>query len=82
MIEENEEIEQLKKELDELRSKLDAKKNSHEGLKEQFILLYHVEGEKNAELTNLRGDTSKQLASNQEFQREIEKFKQTNYRMQ
>ena len=40
-----------------------------------------MEGEKNAELANLRGDTSKQLASNQEFEREIENYKQHNYRI-
>jgi hypothetical protein len=43
--------------------------------------LYHQEGEKNAELATLRGDTSKQLTSNQEFEAEIEKYKVKNQRL-
>jgi hypothetical protein len=47
------------------------KKKDHTGLKEEFIQLHHEEGEKNAELATLRGDTSKQLTSNKEFEGEI-----------
>ena len=42
--------------------------------------MYHVEGETNAELAALRGDTSKQLANNQEYEGEVERFKQSNSR--
>lgn len=43
--------------------------------------LHHVEGERNADLAGLRGDTSKQLAANQDCEAEIERIKQANERL-
>ncbi len=37
--------------------------------------LHHLEGEKTADLAQLRGDTSKQLESNQELEAEIERLR-------
>lgn len=54
--------------LEDLRQRIKAKQGQHEQLKESYAHLYHQEGERNAELTTLRGDTSKQLASNNEFE--------------
>lgn len=64
LAEQSREIDKLREILEELRSKIKAKKKQHETLKEHYVQLYHIEGEKNAELATLRGDTSKQLASN------------------
>ena len=79
--ESNEEIDKLKQMLEEMRGQIKNKKKQHESLKEQFIALYHVEGEKNADIATLRGDTSKQLTSNEEFVAEIEKYKIKNQRL-
>jgi len=45
--------------LEELRGQIKNKKRQYESLKDHYIQLHHVEGEKNAELATLRGDTSK-----------------------
>lgn len=44
--------------------------------------MHHVEGEKNAELATLRGDTSKQLTSNKEFEGEIQSYRVNNHKLQ
>eukprot|EP00347_Sterkiella_histriomuscorum_P024325 403331522 len=75
------EIEHLKQILEDLRLQIKAKKRQHDGLKEHYIQLYHVEGEKNAELATLRGDTSKQLTSNTQLEAEIQEYKQNNQRL-
>jgi hypothetical protein len=43
--------------------------------------LHYIEGEKNAELAALRGDTTKQLTYNQELEAEIERMKHINQRI-
>jgi predicted nucleic acid-binding Zn-ribbon protein len=43
--------------------------------------LHYLEGEKNAELAALRGDTTKQLTYNQELEAEIERLKHINQRI-
>jgi hypothetical protein len=40
-----------------------------------------LEGEKNAELASLRGDTTKQMTSNQDLEAEIERMKHINQRI-
>ena len=40
-----------------------------------------MEGEKSAELAALRGDTSKQLANNSEFESQIERIRAANARL-
>ena len=44
--------------------------------------MHHLEGEKNAELAHLRGDTTKQMTNNQDMEGEIERVKQSNRRLQ
>ena len=43
--------------------------------------MHHVEGEKNAELATLRGDTSKQLESNKQFEGDIQSFRVQNHKL-
>lgn len=50
-------------------------------MKEEYIYWKQQVGEKNAELESLRGDTSKQLASNSELELEIEGYKKRNDRL-
>jgi hypothetical protein len=67
--------------LEELRNQIHSKKNHNDDLKEEYIYWKQQVGEKNAELEALRGNTSKQLASNSEFELEIEGYKKRNERL-
>ena len=40
--------------------------------------MYHLEGEKNAEMATLRGDTTKQLTSNTEVDAEVQRYRVKN----
>ena len=64
----------MKQQLEDLRQQIKNRKKQQENLKDHYIQLYHVEGEKNAELAGLRGDTSKQLTSNNQFDGEISEY--------
>lgn len=64
-----------------MRGNIQGTKKDSSNLQEKNVRLYHVEGEKNAELAALRGDTSKQLSINQDLEAEIERIKQLNTRL-
>lgn len=64
-----------------MRGNIQGTKKDSSNLQEKNVRLYHVEGEKNAELATLRGDTSKQLSINQDLEAEIERIKQLNTRL-
>ena len=55
----NEEIQRLKYTLDEVRSQIQQTKREQEVLKEDYIELHRLEGEKNAELAAIKGETTK-----------------------
>ena len=81
LIDQSLEIDNLREDLQELRGQIKTSKNDNSSLQTKNVQLYHIEGERNAELAMLRGNTSKQLASNQEFEAEIERMKQANERL-
>jgi len=46
-------------EIQDNRGRIQEGKSDNKELQERNIQMHHIEGEKNAELANLRGDTSK-----------------------
>ena len=75
------EIDNLRERLSEVRGQIQASKRDGNGLTQKNTRLYHLEGEKSAELATLRGDTSKQMAANQEFEGQIELMRAANARL-
>ena len=68
-------IENLREELQVVRHHIQTTKRTGTSLQEKSVRLHHQEGERNAELALLRGDTTKQLAINQDFEAEIERVR-------
>lgn len=75
------EIDNLRESMHEVRSGIQSSKRDGAQLTEKNTRLYHMEGEKSAELAALRGDTSKQLANNSEFESLIERIRAANARL-
>lgn len=75
-------VDSLREQMQELRTQIQSSKRNNGNLNEKNTRLYHLEGEKNAELASLRGDTTKQLTNNQDLEGEIERMKHINQRLQ
>ncbi len=67
--------------MQELRSQIQNSKRENAQFTDRNTKLHYIEGEKNAELAALRGDTTKQLTYNQELEAEIERMKHINQRI-
>ena len=67
--------------MQELRSQIQNSKRDNAQFTDRNTKLHYIEGEKNAELAALRGDTTKQLTYNQELEAEIERMKHINQRI-
>ena len=64
-----------------LRSQIQGAKRDNAGLQDKNMRLYHMAGERNAELAQLRGETTKTMTANQDMEGEIERYKQSNQRL-
>ena len=64
-----------------LRSQIQGAKRDNAGLQDKNMLLYHMAGERNAELAQLRGETTKTMTANLNMEGEIERYKQSNQRL-
>ena len=71
----------MREQMQELRQQIQAAKKDNTSLTDKNTRLHYMEGEKNAELAALRGDTTKQLTYNQELEAEIERMKHMNQRI-
>ena len=81
IIEEGLQIDSLREQLGALRFQIQGSKRDNAGFQDKNLRLYHMAGERNAELAQLRGETTKQMTANQEMEVEIERYKQANQRL-